>query len=173
MQLLYLRTYSVGIDVARDDQREICWPVVAGEEVDHVCTGGAFKIVDRSNNGTVVRMPFGEESAGRCLVCAPAWFVEDRLAHFVEHDVALNIDLGLADRCAEVGEPICFEPQQCAERVSRCSLVVHRLVDISPRVVASADGFHRNVEIGSRRGSREHQMLEQMGEPASPGRFVG
>jgi hypothetical protein len=96
------------------------------------------------------------------------------LALLVLHHAALLVEQRLVDRAEEVAHAVGLHPQRHVQRGGRHVLEVVGAVGVGGAVlVGGADQLERLEELAAVvLRALEHQVLEQVGEAAAPGRLV-
>ena len=160
-------------DVARDDEDGVVGAVVAAEPVLHVLQRGRVEVVHRADDGVVVGVALRvrrvvDELAGGAVGGVLA------LPLLVLHDPALLVQLALVDGAEEVAHPVALHEEGGVERAHGDVLEVVRAVLVGrPVEVGRADAFEDlEVVVVEVLRAVEHQVLEEVGEPAPPGGLV-
>ena len=161
------------IDVAGEHEHGIVRAVPGAEPVLDVFQRGRVQIVHRTDRAVLVGMTVriarfqqGIPDATVRLVLA--------LALFVLHHAALFVERGLIDRAEQMAHAIRFHEQRGVERGGRHVLEIIRAVGVGGAVlVGHADLLEgHEILVLVVLAALEHQMFEQVGETAAPGRLV-
>jgi hypothetical protein len=161
------------IDVARDGNRRILWPIVLLKKRLHVVEFGGAQIVCRANREPVVRMIGRVERRHERHPCQAVGTVLIVLPALVQHHVALVVEFGCRQRRQQVSHAIRLHPECEFECVLRHHFPVVRAIGVR-RSIQRRPGFLKRVEIAAvvMLRSFEHQVLEEMRESCPAGRFI-
>ena len=163
----------LGRDVARDHDDGVVGPVVGLEPLLDVLQRGRVEVVHRPDDRVVVGVALG---VGRVVdqLARHAVGVVLALALLVLDHPALLVQLGLVDGAQQVPHPVGLHEQHRVERADGDVLEVVRPVGVGRAVeVGRADALeHLEVVVVEVLGPVEHQVLEQVREPAPPVRLV-
>jgi hypothetical protein len=155
-----------GFDVADHGQDRVVRCVIGPEERADVLDRRRVEVGHRADRRVVVWMLRREEvrlellleRAVRAVVIGPALLVLD--------DLALVVEVLLAE-CVEQGRhPVGLEPEGQLELMRRERLVVVRPVEPGRAVHGPAGGLHERdvLGLGDVAGALEHDVLEEVGE---------
>jgi hypothetical protein len=163
----------VGVHVAGESQRRVRRTVVRLKERANVLQPGGADVLGRADRHPVVRVIGRVERRRCCHSRQPIRPVLVVLPPLVEHDLALVLELGFAQRWQQVTHAIGFHPQRELERVARHDLPVVRSIPVGRSIQLRAR-FLERLKISAVVMLRplEHQVLEQVGEPRPAGLLV-
>ena len=163
-----------GLDVADDRQDRVVRRVVGPEERADVLDRGRVEVVHRSDRRVVVRVLRREEVALELLLERAVRPVVVRPALLVLDDLALVVEVLLAERVEEGRHPVGLEPQGQLELVRRQRLEVVRPVEPGRAVHRPAGGLDERdvLGLGDVPRALEHDVLEEVGEAGLAGDLV-
>ena len=163
-----------GLDIADHRQDGVVRRVVGPEEGAHVLDRRGVEVVHRADGRVMVRMLRREEVGLELLLERAVRAVVVRPALLVLDDLALVVEVLLAQGVEQGRHPVGLEPEGQFELVRRQRLEVVRAVEPGRAVHGPAGGLHERDVFGLRDVARalEHDMLEQVREAGLAGDLV-
>ena len=154
------------IAVAHDREHRVVGRVVGREERADVLERGRVEVGHRADRRVVVRMGLREQVGEELLVPRPVRPVVVAPALLVLDDLALVVEVVLAERVEEAAEAVRLEPDRQLQLVRRQGLVVVRPVEPGRPVEGPAGGLDERHVLGlpDVRRALEHHVLEEVGE---------
>ena len=164
--LLDGRTDPVGLHVADHGQDRVVRRVVQPEELGDVLDRGRVEVLHRSDRRVVVGVLGRVDRRQHLLVPRAVRPVVVRPALLVLDDLALVVEVLLAEGVEKRAHPVRLEPQRELELVRRHRLEVVRPVQPGRAVHRPAGGLDERdvLRLPDVRGALEHHVLEQVGE---------
>ncbi len=164
--LLGERAHGRPVAVARDAQDRVVGGVVGGEERLDVVQRGGVEVLHRADRRVVVRVLLGEQVAEDLLVPRPVRPVVVAPALLVLHDLALVVEVLLAERLEQRPHPVRLEPDRELQLVRRQRLEVVRAVEPRRAVERPAGALDEGhvLRLADVRAALEHHVLEQVRE---------
>ena len=166
---LDLLVRDLGRHVAGDDDDGVVRAVVRAEPLLDVVERRRVEVLHRPDRRVVVGVALGvgrvvDELAGHPVRVVLA------LPLLVLNDPALLVELGLVHGAKQVAHPVGLHEQDGVERLGRDVLEVVRPVRVGrPVEVGGPDALqHLEVVVVEVLGPVEHEVFEQVGEPALP-----
>ena len=161
------------IDVAGQDQHRVVRSVPGAEPRFHVVERGGVEVVHRTDRAVVIGMAARIQLAVDLVVGLAVGLIL-ALPLLVLHHAALLVEHLLVDRSEEVAHAIGLHPQRHVDRGCRHVLEIVRAIEPGRAVhVGAANQFERReIFAGCILRAVEHQMLEEVREPAPTGRLV-
>ena len=163
-----------GVHVADDRDDRVVRRVVGAEEVADVLERGGVEIRHRPDRRVVVGMLLRVEVRLELFLPRAVWPVVVRPALLVLDDLALVVEVLLAERLEERRHAVGFEPQRQVELVGRHRLEVVRPIEPGRAVHRAAGRLDEGdvLGLGDVLGALEHHVLEQVGEARLARLFV-
>ena len=161
------------IEVADDGHRRIVGRVVGAEEVLHVLERGLLQVLVRADHVAEVRVRLGIEQLAEPLLRPAVGDVLDALPLLVADDIPLRVQLLLIDGVEEEAHAIALEPQRKLQPIGGHCLEVVGAIPLGGavqvrRAVALEHGEHRALVAVEVLRALEHEVLEEVREPAAP-----
>ena len=154
------------VAVARDAQHRVVGRVVGAEERLDVVERGGVEVLHRADRRVVVRVLLGEQVAEDLLVPRPVRPVVVAPALLVLHDLALVVEVLLAQRVEQRPHPVRLEPERELQLVRGQRLEVVRAVEPGRAVERPAGALDEGhvLRLADVRAALEHHVLEQVRE---------